>query len=119
MNVKIVKKTDIDTFDANAFCSALALGKEGSTWLTPDVFTINNKTLYVRFKNITSLGELQQYLQQTPMTLIAVLITPIETPLTLAEISAFNAFTTYYPVTIIENNYDTWMKATYKSTESV
>lgn len=116
---KNCKKTDINTFDANAFCSALALGKEGDTWLTPDVFTINNMTLYVRFKNITSLGELQQYLQQTPMTLIAVLITPIETPLTLAEISAFNAFTTYYPVTIVENNYNTWMKATYKSMESV
>lgn len=26
---------------------------------------------------------------------------------------------TYYPVTIIENNYNTWMKATYKSIESV
>lgn len=116
---KNCKKTDINTFDANAFCSALALGKEGDTWLTPDVFTINNMTLYVRFKNITSLGELQQYLQQTPMTLIAVLITQIETPLTLAEISAFNAFTTYYPVTIVENNYNTWMKATYKSMESV
>lgn len=116
---KNCKKTDINTFDANAFCSALALGKEGDTWLTPDVFTINNMTLYVRFKNVTSLGELQQYLQQTPMTLIAVLITPIETPLTLAEISAFNAFTTYYPVTIVENNYNTWMKATYKSMESV
>lgn len=26
---------------------------------------------------------------------------------------------TYYPVTIVENNYNTWMKATYKSIESV
>lgn len=45
--------------------------------------------------------------------------TTIETPLTYAEIAAFNAFKTYYPATIIENNYNTWMKATYKSTESV
>lgn len=28
-------------------------------------------------------------------------------------------FVTYYPVTIVENNYNTWMKATYKSIESV
>lgn len=116
---KNCKKTDINTFDANAFCSALALGKEDSTRFTSDVFTIKEMSLYVSFKNITSLVELQQYLQQTPMTLVAVLITPIETPLTPVEISAFNAFTTYYPVTIIENNYDTWMKATYKSMESV
>ena len=26
---------------------------------------------------------------------------------------------TYYPVTIVENNYNTWMRATYKSIESV
>lgn len=48
-----------------------------------------------------------------------VLGTPIETPLTSDEIAAFNAITAYYPVTIVENNYNTWMKATYKSTESV
>lgn len=47
------------------------------------------------------------------------LATPIEIPLTNDEIAAFNALKTYYPVTIIENNYNTWMKATYKSTESV
>lgn len=99
--VKNLKKTDTGTSDANAFCSALALGKEGSTWRTSDVFTINQDTLFVRFKNITSLGELQQYLQQTPMSLTAILITPIETPLTDDEIAAFNAFTTYYPVTNI------------------
>ena len=48
-----------------------------------------------------------------------VLATPIETPLTPAEIAAFNALTTYHPATIVENNYNTWMKATYKSIESV
>lgn len=102
--VKNLKKTDIYTADTNAFCSALALGNTGGTWFTPDVFTINNMILYVRFKNITSLGELQQYLQQTPMSLTAILVTPIETPLTPVEIADFNAFTTYYPVTNISVN---------------
>lgn len=102
--VKNLKKTDIYTADTNAFCSALALGNSGGTWFTPDVFTINNMILYVRFKNITSLGELQQYLQQTPMSLTAILVTPIETPLTPVEIADFNAFTTYYPVTNISVN---------------
>lgn len=45
--------------------------------------------------------------------------TPIETALTHAEISAYKALSTKTPTTIIENNYNTWMKATYKSTESV
>lgn len=51
--------------------------------------------------------------------------TPIEEPLaeelslTQEEIREFKELVTYYPVTIIENNYNTWMKATYKSTESV
>lgn len=48
-----------------------------------------------------------------------VLETPIEMPLTPDEIVAFNALKTYYPVTVIENNYNTWMKATYKSIEAV
>lgn len=47
------------------------------------------------------------------------LATAIEIPLTNTEIAAFNALTTYHPTTIVENNYNTWMKATYKSIESV
>lgn len=42
-----------------------------------------------------------------------------EIPITLEEVLAFKQLMTYYPVTIIENNYNTWMKATYKSIESV
>lgn len=102
--VKNLKTTDTQTADANAFCSALVLGKAGATWDTSDVFTINDMSLYVRFKNITSLGELRQYLQQTPMSLTAILVTPIETPLTSVEIADFNAFITYYPVTNISVN---------------
>ena len=47
------------------------------------------------------------------------LMTQEEIPLTQEEIRVFKEFVTYYPVTIVENNYNTWMKATYKSTESV
>lgn len=102
--VKNLKTTDTQTADANAFCSALVLGNAGGTWITSDVFTINDMFLYVRFKNITSLDELRQYLQQTPMSLTAILVTPIETPLTSVEIADFNAFITYYPVTNISVN---------------
>lgn len=42
-----------------------------------------------------------------------------ETDLTTEQTQALKELATYYPVTIVENNYNTWMKATYKSTESV
>ena len=96
-----LKKADVTTADSSAFCSALALGQSGGTWSSHNVFTINVK-LYVRFKNITTLDELQQYLQQTPMSLTAILATPIETPLTSAEIAAYKALTAYGPDTVVQ-----------------
>lgn len=47
------------------------------------------------------------------------LATPVETSLTPAEIAAYKELSIKTPTTIVENNYNTWMKATYKSTESV
>lgn len=112
--VKNLKITDTDTADANAFCSALALGANRGTWLTPDVFTIDKTALYVRFKNITSLGELQQYLQQTPMSLTAILATPIETPLFPAEIAAYKALTAYAPDTVVQASDGAGIKLDYQ-----
>lgn len=112
--VENLKITDTDTADANAFCSALALGANGGTWLTPDVFTIAKTALYVRFKNITSLGELQQYLQQTPMSLTAILATPIETPLFPAEIAAYKALTAYAPDTVVQASDGAGIKLDYQ-----
>ena len=112
--VKNLKITDTATADANAFCSALALGANGGTWLTPDAFTITKTALYVRFKNITSLGELQQYLQQTPMSLTAILATPIETPLFPAEIAAYKALTAYAPDTVVQASDGAGIKLDYQ-----
>lgn len=42
-----------------------------------------------------------------------------EEDLSLEQIESLKSLSTYYPVTIVENNYNTWMKATYKSIESV
>ena len=110
---KDLKKVDTTTADSSAFCSALALGNAGATWTTPNVFTINIK-LYVRFEGITSLGELQQYLQQTPMSLTAILETPIETPLTPAEIAAYKALTAYAPDTVVQAGEGAGIKLDYQ-----
>ena len=103
-----LKITDLRTADSSAFCSALALGTKDSTWNTPNTFTIGSDRigsavqLYVRFENINSLDELQQYLQRSPMSLTAILVTPIETPLTPAEIAAYKALTAYAPDTVVQ-----------------
>ena len=108
-----LKKADATTAGSSAFCSALALGKVGGTWITPNVFTINIK-LYVRFEGITSLGELQQYLQQTPMSLTAILATPIEIPLTSDEIAAYKALTAYGPDTVVQASDGAGIKLDYQ-----
>lgn len=61
---------------------------------------------------------LEQYTRLSA-EIIYELATPIEEDLTSEQITAFKDLVTYYPVTIVENNYNTWMKATYKSMESV
>lgn len=108
-----LKKADAKTADSSAFCSALPLGNAGSTWTKPNFFTINIK-LYVRFESITSLGELQQYLQQTPMSLTAILAAPIETPLTPAEIAAYKALTAYGSDTVVQAGDGAGVKLVYQ-----
>ena len=109
-----LKNVDKDMVDANAFCSALQLGGRGSTWTVLNVFTISNKILYISPANITSLSELQQYLQQTPMSLTAILATPIETPLPPAELAAYKALTTYAPDTVVQASDGAGIKLDYQ-----
>lgn len=112
--VNNLKNVDARTVDANAFCSALSLGGPGSTWTEPNVFTISNKILYISPANITSLSELQQHLQQTPMSLTAILATPVETPLTPAEIAAYKAITAYAPDTVVQASDGAGVKLEYQ-----
>lgn len=106
-NTDDLRSADTKTADSSAFCSALKLGNPGGTWRTTNIFTIGAK-LYVRFENITTLDELQQYLQQNPMTIIAILATPIETPLTLAELAA------YGPDTVVQASDGAGIKLDYQ-----
>lgn len=115
-----LKKADLTIADSRAFCSALALGFKDSTWSIPNTFTIGSNVsgtdvqLYVRFENINSLDELQQYLQRTPMSLTAILVTPIETPLTPAEIAAYKAITAYAPDTVVQASDGAGVKLEYQ-----
>lgn len=73
----------------------------------------------IRVKGVTNKSELAEYLASNNVFLLYALQTQIEEELTTEQIQTLKEFVTYYPVTIVENNYNTWMKATYKSIESV
>lgn len=109
-----ILSADTGTLTSSALCSALPLGKRGSTYTQINVFTIVGTWLYINIENITSVNELQQYLQQTPMTLIALLATPIETPLTPAEIAAYKALTAYAPDTVVQASDGAGVKLEYQ-----
>lgn len=47
------------------------------------------------------------------------LVVPKEISLIQEEIEQYKKLSIKIPITIVENNYNTWMKATYKSIESV
>ena len=88
--------------------NGFSFGRSTVFWIVP----------YENDGNITS-DDINAWLVEHPMDIMYPLAEPIETDLTPEEIEAFNALVTRVPTTIIENNYNTWMKATYKSTESV
>lgn len=75
----------------------------------------------VKIKNaqFTNADEAKNYFDNHDVYACYPIPTPEEIDLTQDQIQAFKSLVTYYPVTIIENNYNTWMKATYKSIESV
>lgn len=67
----------------------------------------------------SSLEAFKQLLTNVKSVIYYILGTHIETDLTPEEIEQYKKLSTKTPTTIVENNYNTWMKVTYKSTESV
>lgn len=85
------------------------------------IFGVNNKSLYISPpKNLNYTSEdILNVLKDLNIKVYGVLLVPFFEPLHVDIQAKLRILVTYYPVTIIENNYNTWMKATYKSTESV
>lgn len=109
-----VLSADTSTLTSSALCSALPLGQKGATYSRANVFTITGMRFYISIGNITSVDELQQYLQQTPMSLTAILATPIETPLTPDEIAAYKVLTAYGPDTVVQASDGAGVKLVYQ-----
>lgn len=92
---------------------------KGSMWTQESgyMYVPNSNTIVFVDDRFTDKQTAIKLVQDTYV--IYALSTPTEEDLSLEQIKSIKSLSTYYPVTIVENNYNTWMKATYKSTESV
>lgn len=85
------------------------------------LFGVNKTNLYMsppKDMNYTS-EDILNALKDLDIKVYGALVVPFFEPFTGDIQAKLRALVTYYPVTIVENNYNTWMKATYKSMESV
>lgn len=110
----------------NAYCSHFDYQR---TSTRPDVnnFRISKSVTaaqdwwYMLFTPDTTIVPLEDldawktYLAENPMTVMVPLNTPIETPLTAEEITAFKALRTSYPNTTILNDAGAWMSVKYNA----
>ena len=92
---------------------------KGSMWTQESgyVYIPNSNTIVFVDDRFTDKQTAIKLVQNTYV--IYALTSQIETDLTPEEIEQYKKLSAKTPTTIIENNYNTWMKATYKSTESV
>lgn len=85
------------------------------------LFGVSKTNLYIsppKDLNYTS-EDILNALKDLDIKVYGALVVPFFEPFTGDIQAKLRALVTYYPVTIVENNYNTWMKATYKSMESV
>ena len=90
--------------------SSLQPTNYGGTYSQQNSYTITNNAIYVSLSGTETLEEIKEYLSTKPMTVLATLAEPIETPLTAEEIAEIE---TFYSVTNISNDFDCGMKVTY------
>ena len=103
------------TNGATSMNSNLPLGRKGGTYSIPNIYTIaesaESSQLFVSLNGTETLSEFKQYLQQSPMTVLYQLATPIVTDISAEEMEAYNALKTYTPTTVISSDSGVWMKA--------
>lgn len=97
-NIKNAKESAVNVSN-NSLNSASILGTSGSTYNTPNLYTISKQNIYVSWNRTETLKEFKAKLQDTPMRVIYELANPEEIDLTDEELEAFKKLETYYPVT--------------------
>ena len=85
-------------------------GTDNCVWIG-----VNNATLYVVSSELVVNGvdAWKLHLSTSPMSVMYALTTPIETPLTDAEIAAYTALHTYKDHTEVSNDAGAWMELEY------
>lgn len=120
----MILNADVAANGKPCFCNILPFKNvawDDSIQNLPKIYA-NNAEIIVSFppsSEYSSLEAFKQLLTNVKSVIYYILATSIETPLTQEEIEQYKKLSIRTPTTIVENNYNTWMKATYKSTESV
>lgn len=87
--------------------------KDGGFWFGGAINIRDNTNAVSRDSWLTWLAD--QYTAGIPVTLVYSIATPIETPLTAEEITAFKTLRTNYPNTTILNDAGAWMSVKYNA----
>lgn len=86
-----------------------------SQFTSGDFSTEENK-IRVNFEQpFESVDALMQWFSENDTVFLLQLATPITTPLSAEEVTAFKTLTTYEPTTVIQNDAGCWMEVGYKS----
>lgn len=91
-----------------------------NAWSAENVCFINNYDEFVIGGNpmasvLVDLNTFKRHIASTPIEIVYVLETPIETPLTVDELAAFQALKTNYPNTTVLNDAGAWMNLRYNA----
>lgn len=96
-------------------CSHFVPSVNGAYNRTDNACYFYDKTLRISHLDITDLDLFKQWLTDNPIAVMYPLETPIETPLTAEEITAFKLLKTNYPNTTILNDAGAWMSVKYNA----
>ena len=96
-------------------CSHFSASVNGAYNRTDNACYFYDKTLRISHLDITDLDLFKEWLGNNPITIMYPLATPIETPLTAEEITAFKSLRTNYPNTTILNDAGAWMSVKYNA----
>ncbi len=97
-------KYNIAPIGANDINDALSLWNTGYPYCRCDsIASVEDMTTWL----------MQQYENDTPVTIMGVLETPVETALTAAELEAFKTLRSNYPNTVVQNDSGAHMALTY------
>lgn len=114
--------SDMNPSDFNpGYCNILpveenVIGSNPGIWLGSTSYTFTSNRIYMHNMNpvyATNLTEWGTWLQSHPATVYYPLATPVETPLSQAELSTYAGLHTNYPTTTVVNDEGVYMALNY------